>query len=70
MPWEGGDVSHAVALAIVVALYLRRESPEDAVKLLAHYAAALAGETPPLQTLRSLRVRNQLGGTRGTLAHE
>ncbi|HUO10045.1 MAG TPA: DUF3656 domain-containing protein [Phycisphaerae bacterium] len=49
---------------------LLRESPDDAIKLLTHYAAALGGQAPPLQTLRSLRVLNQLGVTRGTLAHE
>ncbi|HVS70189.1 MAG TPA: DUF3656 domain-containing protein [Phycisphaerae bacterium] len=47
-----------------------RESGEETVKLLRYYAAALRGEAPPLQTLRSLRVLNQLGVTRGTLAHE
>ncbi|HVX84938.1 MAG TPA: DUF3656 domain-containing protein [Phycisphaerae bacterium] len=47
-----------------------REGGEETVKLLRHYAAALRGEAPPLQTLRSLRVLNQLGVTRGTLAHD
>ncbi|MGN6368487.1 MAG: DUF3656 domain-containing U32 family peptidase [Phycisphaerae bacterium] len=47
-----------------------RESGEETVKLLRYYAAALRGEAAPVQTLRSLRVLNQLGVTRGTLAHE
>jgi U32 family peptidase len=49
---------------------LLRESAEETTRLLERYARVLAGLEPPAKMLRSLRVLNQLGVTRGTLAHE
>jgi putative protease len=49
---------------------LLRESAEETTRLLDRYARLLLGQEKPLETLRSLRVLNQLGVTRGTLAHE
>ena len=49
---------------------LLRESAAETTRLLDRYARVLAGLESPAQTLRSLRVLNQLGVTRGTLVHE
>ncbi len=49
---------------------LLRENGAEAVGLLEKYTRLLLGEERPLETVRSLRVLNQLGVTRGTLAHE
>jgi putative protease len=49
---------------------LLRESADETTRLLDRYARILAGLESPAQTLRSLRVLNQLGVTRGTLVHE
>ncbi len=48
---------------------LRETSAETAI-LLERYARVVAGLETPTQTLRTLRVLNQLGVTRGTLVHE
>ncbi len=49
---------------------LLRESREETGPLVRRYAELLAGKTPPQQAIRSLRVLNQLGVTRGTLDRE
>ncbi len=49
---------------------LLRESAEETTRLLDRYTRLLTGHEKPLDTIRSLRVLNQLGVTRGTLAHE
>ena len=46
------------------------ERYEHAREFLDVWTRLLAGEEKPLETLRSLRVLNQLGVTRGTLVHE
>ncbi|HWG03947.1 MAG TPA: U32 family peptidase [Beijerinckiaceae bacterium] len=47
---------------------LLRETGVEAVSLLQRYARVLRGEDDPRATWRQLRVLNQLGVTRGTLA--
>jgi putative protease len=49
---------------------LLRENPAESLRLVQRYLHLLAGLEKPLDTLRSLRVLNQLGVTRGTLVHE
>jgi putative protease len=49
---------------------LLRESADETTRLLNHYTRLLTGIESPKETLRSLRVLNQLGVTRGTLVHE
>jgi len=49
---------------------LLREKPRDVAPLLDRYAQVIAGQTPPGAALRSLKVLNQLGVTRGTLDRE
>jgi putative protease len=49
---------------------LLRESADETTRLLDRYTRVLAGLESPAHTLRSLRVLNQLGVTRGTLVHE
>ena len=49
---------------------LLRESAEETARVLDRYTRLLLGEEKPLETVRSLRVLNQLGVTRGTMAHE
>ncbi len=49
---------------------LLRERGEEAVSLIEKYRRVLAGQEQPLQMVRSLRVLNQLGVTRGTLGHD
>jgi U32 family peptidase len=49
---------------------LLRESAEETGRVLDRYSRLLLGEEKPLETVRSLRVLNQLGVTRGTMAHE
>jgi putative protease len=49
---------------------LLRESGAEAGALLERYSRVIAGLETPAQTLRTLRVLNQLGVTRGTLVHE
>jgi putative protease len=49
---------------------LLRENGAETGRILDRYARLLAGVEKPLETLRSLRVLNQLGVTRGTLVHE
>jgi len=49
---------------------LLRETAEETARILDRYAGVLTGQESPAQTLRSLRVLNQLGVTRGTLVHE
>jgi putative protease len=49
---------------------LLRESAEETGRVMDRYTRLLLGEEKPLETLRSLRVLNQLGVTRGTMAHD
>jgi putative protease len=49
---------------------LLREKGEDVSPMLNQYADVIRGKAEPQSTVRSLRVLNQLGVTRGTLAHE
>ncbi|MFN4243224.1 MAG: DUF3656 domain-containing protein [Tepidisphaerales bacterium] len=49
---------------------LLRERPEEVGPLLTRYADVLAGRADAVQTVRSLRVLNQLGVVRGTLDRE
>jgi putative protease len=49
---------------------LLRESADETRSLLDRYSRVVAGLETPAQTLRTLRVLNQLGVTRGTLVHE
>ncbi len=49
---------------------LLREDAADAIRIMDRYTRVVCGLETPLQTLRTLRVLNQLGVTRGTLAHE
>jgi len=49
---------------------LLRESRDATGPLVRRYADLLSGKTPPQQAIRSLRVLNQLGVTRGTLDRE
>ena len=49
---------------------LLRENAPETHRLLDRYARILAGLDNPAEALRSLRVLNQLGVTRGTLVHE
>ncbi|MBC8107934.1 MAG: U32 family peptidase [Anaerolineae bacterium] len=49
---------------------LLRERSDDVAPLLDRYAAVLSGKSDPHATMRSLRVLNQLGVTRGTLDRE
>jgi len=47
-----------------------REKGEEVAPLLDRYAEVITGRAEPKSTVRSLRVLNQLGVTRGTLDHE
>jgi putative protease len=47
-----------------------RETRDEVASLLDRYADVIAGKAEPQSTIRSLRVLNQLGVTRGTLDHE
>lgn len=49
---------------------LLRENGAETGRILDRYTRLLMGVEKPLETLRSLRVLNQLGVTRGTLVHE
>jgi putative protease len=49
---------------------LLRETRDEVAALLDRYADVITGKSEPKSTLRSLRVLNQLGVTRGTLDHE
>ncbi len=49
---------------------LLRENAGETTRLMDRYTRVLAGVEKPAETLRSLRVLNQLGVTRGTLVHE
>jgi U32 family peptidase len=49
---------------------LLRETRENVVPLLQRYADIIAGRSDARSTMRSLRVLNQLGVTRGTLDRE
>ena len=49
---------------------LLRENAAETAQLLERYTRVLMGLENPAETLRSLRVLNQLGVTRGTLVHE
>jgi putative protease len=49
---------------------LLRESGEETGRVMDRYSRLLRGEEKPLEVVRSLRVLNQLGVTRGTMAHE
>jgi putative protease len=49
---------------------LLREMGDEVATLLDRYADVIAGNAEPQSTVRSLRVLNQLGVTRGTLDHE
>lgn len=49
---------------------LLREKPHEVASLVRRYADLIAGRTEPAAALRSLRVLNQLGVTRGTLDRE
>jgi putative protease len=49
---------------------LLRENGEETGRLMDRYTRLLSGREKPVETLRSLRVLNQLGVTRGTLVHE
>ena len=49
---------------------LLRENAAETGRILDRYTRLLAGLEKPVETLRSLRVLNQLGVTRGTLARE
>jgi putative protease len=49
---------------------LLRETPADAITLLDRYVDVLQGKVDAKTTVRSLRVLNQLGVTRGTLERE
>jgi U32 family peptidase len=49
---------------------LLRENAQETTRILDRYTRLLLGTEKPLETLRSLRVLNQLGVTRGTLVHE
>jgi putative protease len=49
---------------------LLRENARETSRLLERYARVLTGLEAPAAALRSLRVLNQLGVTRGTLVHE
>jgi putative protease len=49
---------------------LLREKRDEVVPLLNRYADLIAGRSDPRSTMRSLRVLNQLGVTRGTLDRE
>jgi putative protease len=49
---------------------LLREKGDEVATLLDRYADVIAGNAEPQSTVRSLRVLNQLGVTRGTLDHE
>lgn len=49
---------------------LLREKAEEVAPLLDRYANVMAGKADPRASLRSLRVLNQLGVTRGTLGNE
>jgi putative protease len=49
---------------------LLRERPHEVRPLLTRYADVIAGRTEPRAALKSLRVLNQLGVTRGTLDRE
>jgi U32 family peptidase len=49
---------------------LLREKPEEVKPLLSRYADVIAGRTEPRAAMKSLRVLNQLGVTRGTLDRE
>jgi putative protease len=49
---------------------LLRENAVETGRILDRYTRLLTGAEKPLETLRSLRVLNQLGVTRGTLVHE
>jgi len=49
---------------------LLREKREEVAPLLARYADVISGRAEPRAALRSLRVLNQLGVTRGTLDRE
>jgi U32 family peptidase len=49
---------------------LLREKPDEVKPLLDRYAEVLTGKTDSISALRSLRVLNQLGVTRGTLDRE
>ena len=47
-----------------------REKPEEVAPLLSRYADVISGRSDAQTTLRSLRVIEQLGVTRGTLDRE
>jgi putative protease len=47
-----------------------REDAAETTRIMDRYTRVVAGLEKPVETLRSLRVLNQLGVTRGTLAHE
>jgi putative protease len=47
-----------------------REDPAETIRIMDRYTRVVAGLEKPVETLRTLRVLNQLGVTRGTLAHE
>jgi putative protease len=49
---------------------LLREKPDEVVSLLDRYADVVRGSADPVSAIRSLRVINQLGVTRGTLDRE
>jgi putative protease len=49
---------------------LLREKPDEVKPLLSRYADVIAGRSEPKSAMRSLRVLNQLGVTRGTLDRE
>jgi putative protease len=49
---------------------LLRENAAETRRLIGRYARILAGLENPAEALRTLRVLNQLGVTRGTLVHE
>lgn len=49
---------------------LLRERPEQVAAMVAKYADVIAGRSEPVAAVRSLRVLNQLGVTRGTLDRE
>lgn len=49
---------------------LLRQRGDEAVTLIEKYRKVLGGQEQPLHMVRSLRVLNQLGVTRGTLGHE
>ena len=49
---------------------LLREKPHEVSPLLSRYADVIAGRAEPRAAMKSLRVLNQLGVTRGTLDRE